>query len=78
VPVLIAHSATDTVIPFHHAQRLFAAANEPKRLLVLNGVYADGFGGHVAALYDHGELLGPALSAVMGRQLNLNRSPEGQ
>jgi hypothetical protein len=62
----------------HSHPSLFAAANEPKRLLVLNGVYADGFGGHVAALYDHGELLGPALSAVMGRQLNLNRSPEGQ
>jgi pimeloyl-ACP methyl ester carboxylesterase len=77
VPVLIAHSATDTVIPFHHAQRLFAAANEPKRLLVLNGVYADGFGGHVAALYDHGELLGPALSALMGQQLNLGGSPGG-
>ena len=37
VPVLIAHSATDTLIPLHHAQRLFAAANEPKRLLVLHG-----------------------------------------
>jgi hypothetical protein len=45
--------------------------------LVLNGVYADGFGGHVAALYDHGELLGPALSALMGQQLNLGGSPGG-
>ncbi|MGC2460633.1 MAG: alpha/beta fold hydrolase [Steroidobacteraceae bacterium] len=71
VPVLIAHSATDTLIPFHHAQRLFAAANEPKRLLVLDGVYSDGFGGHVSALYDHGELLVPALSALIGQQLSL-------
>ena len=67
VPVLIAHSATDTLIPLHHAQRLFAAANEPKRLLVLHGVYSDGFGGHVAALYDHGELLMPALWELIRR-----------
>src|SRR5580658_7168126 len=36
VPVVIAHSVDDTLIPFHHAQRLFAAANEPKRFLSLN------------------------------------------
>ena len=78
VPVLVVHSATDTVIPLHHAQRLFDAANEPKRLLVLNGVYSDGFGCHVAALYDHGELLGPALSAVMGQRLSLTGTPAAQ
>ena len=71
IPVLIAHSATDTLIPLRHAQRLFAAANEPKRLLVLDGVYSDGFGGHVVALYDHGELLLPALSALLGQRLDL-------
>jgi pimeloyl-ACP methyl ester carboxylesterase len=71
VPALITHSAGDTVIPFHHAQRLFAAANEPKRLLVLDGVYSEGFGGHIAALYEHRELLAPALSALIGPQLNL-------
>jgi pimeloyl-ACP methyl ester carboxylesterase len=65
VPVLIAHSATDTLIPLRHAQRLFAAANEPKRLLVLHGAYSDGFGGHVSALYDHGEQLMPALWALI-------------
>jgi uncharacterized protein len=70
VPVLIAHSATDTLIPLHHAQRLFAAANEPKRLLVLHGAYSDGFGGHVAALYDHGELLMPALWALLAQPPN--------
>jgi pimeloyl-ACP methyl ester carboxylesterase len=74
IPVLIAHSATDTLIPLRHAQRLFAAANEPKRLLVLDGVYTDGLGGHVAALYDHGELLLPALSALLGQRLDLTGS----
>lgn len=73
VPVLIAHSATDTLIPLRHAQRLFAAANQPKRLLILDGVYADGFGGHVAALYDRGELLMPALSALLGQRLSADR-----
>jgi fermentation-respiration switch protein FrsA (DUF1100 family) len=76
VSVLIAHSATDTLIPLHHAQRLFAAANEPKRLLVLHGTYSDGFGGHVAALYDHGELLMAALSALIGHQPNVTGSPK--
>jgi fermentation-respiration switch protein FrsA (DUF1100 family) len=70
VPVLIAHSATDTLIPLRHAQRLFAAANEPKRLLVLHGAYTDGFGGHVAALYDHAELLMPALGALIPQLQN--------
>jgi uncharacterized protein len=69
VPVLIAHSVSDSLVPFHHAQRLFAAANEPKRLLLLHGVYTDGFGGHVAALYDHLDLLLPALFALIGQPL---------
>jgi hypothetical protein len=73
VPMLIAHSVTDTVVPFHHAQRLFAAANEPKRLLVLDGAYTDGFGGHVDALYDHLDQLIPALSALIGQPLTSSR-----
>jgi pimeloyl-ACP methyl ester carboxylesterase len=71
VPVLIAHSVTDTVVPLRHAQQLFAAANEPKRLLVLDGVYTDGFGGHVDALYDRLDLLIPALSALIGQPLTV-------
>lgn len=34
-PVFIAHSSTDDLIPFRHSQRLFEAANEPKRFLTL-------------------------------------------
>jgi len=30
VPVLVMHSRTDTLVGFHHSERLFAAANEPK------------------------------------------------
>jgi fermentation-respiration switch protein FrsA (DUF1100 family) len=34
-PVFIAHGTADAVIPFSHAEALFAAANEPKELLRL-------------------------------------------
>ena len=41
VPVLVLHSRTDTLIPFHHAERNFAAANEPKLLVELAGDHND-------------------------------------
>jgi fermentation-respiration switch protein FrsA (DUF1100 family) len=37
VPVLVAHSRTDEVVGFHHAERNFAAANEPKMFLEILG-----------------------------------------
>jgi fermentation-respiration switch protein FrsA (DUF1100 family) len=43
VPVLIAHSPQDDVIPFAHGQRLLAAANEPRQFLELAGGHNDGF-----------------------------------
>lgn len=69
LPVLIAHSVGDTVIPYHHAQRLYAAAREPKRFLALGAPYTDGFGGHVDGLYDHLDLLIPPLAALVGQRL---------
>ncbi|MCK6446194.1 MAG: alpha/beta hydrolase [Planctomycetes bacterium] len=36
-PVLIAHSPADELVPFEHAERLFAAAREPKTLLETSG-----------------------------------------
>jgi len=42
-PVLIAHSRDDDVIPFAHGEALFAAAREPKQMLVLAGGHNDGF-----------------------------------
>jgi uncharacterized protein len=45
IPVLVMHSRTDEMVPFHHAQRNFAVANEPKLFHELNGfhnVSADG------------------------------------
>jgi pimeloyl-ACP methyl ester carboxylesterase len=37
VPVLVAHSREDDLIGFHHGERNFAAANQPKHLLELRG-----------------------------------------
>ncbi|QEL20385.1 alpha/beta hydrolase [Limnoglobus roseus] len=36
-PVFIAHGTADTLVPFRHAEELFAAANEPKELHRLEG-----------------------------------------
>jgi uncharacterized protein len=65
MPVVIAHTRSDALIRFHHAQDLFAAAHEPKRLLVLTDRTRDGFGGHVEALYDQLDQLQPILRALL-------------
>ena len=44
IPVLIMHSRADSIIPFHHGERNFAAANEPKRFLEITGDHNDGLG----------------------------------
>jgi len=36
-PVLIVHGEVDPVIPVEHGRRLFSLANEPKRLLIVEG-----------------------------------------
>lgn len=65
LPVLIAHSPADTIVPFAHALRNYAAAREPKRLLRLDYPTTDGMGGHMSALYDHLDVLRPALAALV-------------
>lgn len=42
-PVLVLHSTDDTVIPFHHGEKLFAAAKEPKAFVKMAGEHANGF-----------------------------------
>jgi fermentation-respiration switch protein FrsA (DUF1100 family) len=66
VPVIIAHSPADLTIPYAHAERLFAAARQPKRLLRVEAQRNDGFGGHVTALYDQLEVLMPLLRELAG------------
>jgi hypothetical protein len=69
IPVVIAHSRADTTIPYRHALKLYAAAREPKRLLIFDVPSNDGFGGHVDALFDNVRSLETALSAVLAEPL---------
>jgi pimeloyl-ACP methyl ester carboxylesterase len=41
-PVLVAHSRADTTCPYPQAQRVFAAAKEPKLFVEMNGGHNDG------------------------------------
>lgn len=43
VPVLVAHSRDDDIIPFTHGRTLYEAANEPKQFLEMRGGHNDGF-----------------------------------
>jgi uncharacterized protein len=65
IPLVIAHSRADTVIPYAHALKLFAAANDPKRLITFDSPSDDRFGGHVDALYEHVDILRTALEALV-------------
>ena len=42
-PVLVVHSRDDEIIPFHHGQKIFEAAPEPRSLLELRGTHNDAF-----------------------------------
>ncbi len=66
MPVVIAHTVSDLVVPYANAQRLFAAAPEPRRLLRLTVQNDDGLGGHVTALYEQLDLLMPLLHELAG------------
>jgi len=42
-PIMIVHGRDDQVISYHHGQRLFAAANEPKTFMDIDGDHSTGF-----------------------------------
>jgi pimeloyl-ACP methyl ester carboxylesterase len=65
IPVVIAHSRTDAVIPYAHALKLFAAANQPKHLITFDSASDDRFGGHVDSLYEHVDILRSALVGLV-------------
>lgn len=65
VPVIVAHSRADTVIPYSHALRLYAAAGAPKRLVSLDAPVGDALGGHVDSLFQNISALKTALSEVL-------------
>lgn len=43
VPMLVAHSRDDDIVPFAHGRQIFEAACEPKQLLEMRGGHNDGF-----------------------------------
>jgi fermentation-respiration switch protein FrsA (DUF1100 family) len=43
MPVMVMHAKADQRIPFAHGERLFAAANDPKRFVKLAGGHGDAF-----------------------------------
>lgn len=42
-PVLVVHSRDDEIVPVSHGERLFAAAREPRQLLLIRGSHNEGF-----------------------------------
>jgi fermentation-respiration switch protein FrsA (DUF1100 family) len=43
VPVLIAHSREDDIVPFSHGRRLYEAARQPKQFIEMSGDHNEGF-----------------------------------
>ena len=35
-PILFMHGKKDTIVPFQHSEEMYAAAHEPKQLVLLN------------------------------------------
>ncbi|MEP3048540.1 MAG: alpha/beta fold hydrolase [Roseibium sp.] len=57
MPVLILHGTTDRVIPVEHGRRVFDAANDPKGLVIIDGIghsdlWKNGLWEEVMAAYD--------------------------
>jgi uncharacterized protein len=52
IPVLVSHGNPDDVIPVSEGRKLFAAANEPKKLLIVPGVGHNVFGSAGTAYLD--------------------------
>jgi fermentation-respiration switch protein FrsA (DUF1100 family) len=57
VPLLVIHGTADSVVPYYHAQRIYAAAHEPKEIWTIPD------GQHVDALGPRAEEFAPRLDA---------------
>lgn len=68
VPVLIFHSREDELIPFSHGEGLFAASQEPKRLVPIHG-------DHNNCFRESGEITGPAWAAFADEVLGKTPLP---
>jgi pimeloyl-ACP methyl ester carboxylesterase len=67
VPVLVMHSREDQLIRFHHAEKNFAAANEPKLFCELSGPHND-------AVWEQGEFQ-EAIEALLKLAAEPAKSP---
>jgi uncharacterized protein len=65
VPLIIAGSRSDAVIPYAHAVKLYEAANQPKVLLSLEAAPGSELGGHSDALYENLDVLKKALKTML-------------
>lgn len=63
LPLLIFHSPADRTTPFHHAERLFAQAAQPKSFVSL------GDSDHLVSKREDGELIGRMIAAWAQRYL---------
>ena len=68
MPVIVTHTRADALVPYSHALRLFARANEPKLLMTFESPANDGFGGHVDTLFEHLDERKSALAGVLPPQ----------
>lgn len=62
-PVLVVHSRDDEIIPFHHGERLYAAAREPKHFLAIAG-------GHNSAYFLTKRAYADELGMFLGQHLS--------
>jgi hypothetical protein len=67
-PIVIVHGTRDDIVPAGMAERLLAAAREPKRLLLVPGA------GHEDALQNSGHLLQEAITQLV-QQCDSSRQP---
>ncbi len=72
-PVMIIHSARDGIIPFHHGQALFEAAQEPKRFLRTDTPHASTF---VIPAYQKAVL--EFMEDVAGKEKSKGESPTSE
>lgn len=64
IPVLVIHETVDPIVPFHHSERLYAAAAEPKALWAVAG------SGHTATFTKYGVVYRPALLSYLRSRLD--------
>ena len=62
-PVLVIHSRDDGLIPFHHGEKIFAAAHEPKWFLEIHG-------GHNGGFVESADIYKPAMQKFFGETLD--------